>query len=61
MVLLIICIVLVFMIVFVQFLLITESVNYNEFSAAATVISMNVLLYFAVTYIIEKASLIGWL
>lgn len=61
MILLIVCIVLVFAVLFIQTLSTMESANYNEFNAIATVISMNVLLYFAITYIIEKASLISWL
>ena len=60
MILLILCLGLVFMVAFVQFLLLTI-VDLNEFEAITTVISMNVILYFAVTYIIEKASLMGWL
>ena len=60
MILLILCLGLVFMVAFVQFLLLTI-VDLNEFEAIAIVISMNVTLYFAVTYIIEKASLMGWL
>lgn len=61
MILLIVCIVLVFVVIFIQTCSMMESANYNEFNAIATVISMNVLLYFAITYIIEKVSLIGWL
>ena len=60
MILLILCLGLVFMVAFVQFLLLTIA-DLNEFEAIAIVISMNVTLYFAVTYIIEKASLMGWL
>ena len=60
MILLIICVVLVFMVVFIQFLLL-ENANFDEIEAGAIVISMNVILYFAVTYIIEKTSLVGWL
>ena len=60
MILLILCLGLVFMVAFVQFLLLTIA-DLNEFEAITTVISMNVILYFAVTYIIEKASLMGWL
>ena len=60
MILLILCLGLVFMVAFVQFLLLTI-VDLNEFEAITTVISMNVILYFAVTYIVEKASLINWL
>ncbi len=60
MILLIICIILVFMVAFVQFLLL-ENTNFDELEAGAIIISMNVILYFALTYIIEKASLIGWL
>ena len=60
MILLILCLGLVFMVAFVQFLLLTIA-DLNEFEAIAIVISMNVTLYFAVTYIIEKASLMGLL
>lgn len=60
MILLILCLGLVFMVAFVQFLLLAIA-NLNKFEAITTVISMNVILYFAVTYIIEKASSIGWL
>lgn len=60
MILLILCLGLVFMVAFVQFLLLAIA-DFNKFEAITTVISMNVILYFAVTYIIEKASLMGWL
>ncbi len=60
MILLILCLGLVFMVAFVQFLLLAIA-DFNKFEAITTVISMNVILYFAVTYIIEKASSIGWL
>lgn len=60
MILLILCIVLVLMVAFMQFLLLADA-DFDEFNAIAIVISMNVTLYFAVTYIIEKASLMGWL
>ncbi len=46
MILLILCLGLVFMVAFVQFLLLTI-VDLNEFEAITTVISMNVILYFA--------------
>ena len=61
MILLILCIMVVVMVGFIEFLLMTENSDFNIFEAFSTVISMNILLYFAITYIIEKASLISWL
>lgn len=63
MILLILCIVLVFAVLLLQILMLEEvdSAKDSLFDAIVCVISMNVLLYLAINYIIEKASLISWL
>lgn len=63
MILLILCIVLVLAVLLLQILMLEEADSAKDslFDAIVCVISMNVLLYFAITYIIEKASLISWL
>ena len=63
MVLLILCIVLVLAVLLLQILMLEEvdSAKDSLFDAIVCVISMNVLLYLAINYIIEKTSLIGWL
>lgn len=63
MVLLILCIVLVLVVLLLQILMLEEADSAKDslFNAIVCVISMNVLLYLAINYIIEKASLISWL
>lgn len=63
MVLLILCIVLVLAVLLLQILMLEEvdSAKDSLFDAIVCVISMNVLLYLAINYILEKASLISWL
>ena len=63
MILLILCIVLVLAVFLLQILILNEvdSAKDSLFDAIVCVISMNVLLYLAINYIIEKTSLIGWL
>ena len=63
MILLILCIVLVLAIILLQVLMLNEvdSAKDSLFDAIVCVISMNVLLYLAINYILEKANLMGWL
>ena len=63
MILLILCIVLVLAVFLLQILILNgvDSAKDSLFDAIVCVISMNVLLYLAINYIIEKTSLIGWL
>lgn len=63
MILLILCIVMVFAVLLLQILMLEEVdiAKDSLFDAIVCVISMNVLLYLAINYIIEKASLISWL
>ena len=63
MILLILCIVSVLAVLLLQILMLEEvdSAKDSLFGAIVCVISMNVLLYLAINYILEKASLISWL
>ena len=63
MILLILCIVLVLAIILLQVLMLNEvdSAKDSLFDAIVCVISMNILLYLAINYILEKANLMGWL
>ena len=63
MILLILCIVSVLAVLLLQILMLNEvdSAKDSLFDAIVCVISMNVLLYLAINYILEKASLISWL
>lgn len=63
MILLILCIVLVLAVLLLQILMLKEvdSAKDSLFDAIVCVISMNGLMYLAINYIIEEASLIGWL
>ena len=63
MILLILCIVMVFAVLLLQILMLEEADSAKDslFNAIVCVISMNVLLYLAINYILEKASLISWL
>lgn len=63
MILLILCIVLVFAVLLLQIFMLNEvdPAKDSLFDAIVCVISMNGLMYLAINYIIEKASLMGWL